>query len=109
MQRHHFLQVFLDGKGSRGEVRSSSAVSIRTSAYVLWKSLEGLCRQAGLGDEPRKVFHELSQIKLTDVILPIRNGKEIRLRCVEIPTQLQRIPLQKLKLDLPRRFTKRNL
>ena len=25
-------------------------------AYVLWKSLEGLCRQAGLGDEPRKVF-----------------------------------------------------
>jgi transposase len=78
-------------------------------AYVLWKSLEGLCRQAGLGDEPRKVFHELSQIKLTDVILPIRNGKEIRLRCVETPTQHQRILLQKLKLDLPRRFTKRNL
>lgn len=78
-------------------------------AYVLWKSLEGLCRQAGLGDEPRKVFHELSQIKLTDVILPIRNGREIRLRCVETPTQHQRILLQKLKLDLPRRFTKRNL
>jgi transposase len=78
-------------------------------AYVLWKSLEGLCRQAGLGDEPRKVFHELSQIKLTDVILPIRNGREIRLRCVETPTQHQRILLQKLKLNLPRRFTKRNL
>jgi transposase len=78
-------------------------------AYVLWKSLEGLCRQAGLGDEPKKVFHELSQIKLTDVILPIRNGKEIKLRCVETPTQHQRILLQKLKLDLPQRFTKRNL
>ena len=78
-------------------------------AYVLWKSLEGLCRQAGLGDEPRKVFHELSQIKLSDVILPIRNGKEIKLRCVETPTKHQRILLQKLKLDLPQRFTKRNL
>ena len=78
-------------------------------AYVVWKSLEGLCRQAGLGDEPRKVFHELSQIKLSDVILPVRIGKEIRLRCVETPTKHQRILLQKLKLDLPHRFTKRNL
>ena len=78
-------------------------------AYVLWKALEGLCRQAGLGDEPRKIFHELSQIKLTDVILPTRNGKEIRLRCVGTPTQHQRILLQKLKLNLPQRFLKRNL
>jgi len=78
-------------------------------AYVLWKALEGLCHQAGLGDEPRKIFHELSQIKLTDVILPTRNGKEIRLRCVGTPTQHQRILLQKLKLNLPQRFLKRNL
>ena len=52
---------------------------------------------------------ELSQIKLTDVILPILNGKEIKLRCVEIPTRHQRILLQKLKLDVPQRFTKCNL
>lgn len=78
-------------------------------AYVLWKSLEGLCRQAGLGDEPRKVFYELSQIKLSDVILPIRNGKEIRLRCVGTPTKHQRILLQHLKLNLPQRFSKHNL
>jgi len=78
-------------------------------AYVLWKSLEGLCRQAGLGDEPRKVFYELSQIKLSDVILPTRNGKEIRLRCVGTPTKHQRILLQYLKLKLPQRFSKHNL
>ena len=78
-------------------------------AYVVWKTLEGLCRQVGLGDEPRKIFHELSQIKLTDVILPIRNGKEIRLKCVGTPTQHQRILLQKLKLNLPQRFSKHNL
>ena len=28
-------------------------------AYVLWKTLGGLCRNAGLGDEPRKVLTEL--------------------------------------------------
>ena len=72
--------------------------------YVVWKTLEGLCRQAGLGDEPRKVFHELSQIKLTDVILPTRNGKEIRLRCVGTPTKHQLILLQRLKLILPKRL-----
>ena len=78
-------------------------------SYVLWKTLGGLCRQAGLGDEPRKVFHELSQIKLTDVVLPTRNGKEIRLRCVESPTKHQLILLQHLKLNLPKRFLNRNL
>jgi transposase len=78
-------------------------------AYVLWKTLGGLCRQAGLGDEPRKVFHELSQIKLTDVILPTQNGKEIRLRCVGTPTKHQQILLQHLKLNLPKRFLNRPL
>lgn len=49
-------------------------------AYVLWKTLSSLCRQAVLSNEPRKVFQELAQIKLTDVILLIRSGKEIRLK-----------------------------
>lgn len=78
-------------------------------SYVLWKALEGLCRQAGLGDEPRKIFYELSQIKLTDVILPTKNGKEIRLRCVGTPTPHQKILLQRLKMHLPQRFLNRNL
>jgi transposase len=91
------------------EERVLSHILVCFLAYVIWKSLEGLCRQAGLGDEPRKIFHELSQIKLTDVILPIRNGKELRLKCVGTPTQHQRILLQKLKLNLPQRFSKHNL
>lgn len=28
-------------------------------AYVLWKTLAGMCRATGLGDEPRRVFDEL--------------------------------------------------
>jgi hypothetical protein len=78
-------------------------------AYVLWKTLGRLCRNAGLGDEPRKVLWELAQITLSDVILPTRNGTEIRLRRVETPGPHQRILLQRLKLTLPRRFEKHNL
>ena len=78
-------------------------------AYVLWKTLGRLCKNAGLGDEPRKVLWELAQIKLTDVILPTQNGTEIRLRRVETADSHQRILLQRLKLSLPRRFEKHNL
>jgi transposase len=91
------------------EERVLSHILVCFIAYVLWKTLEGLCGQAGLGDEPRKVFHELSQIKLTDVVLPTRNGKEIRLRCIGTPTKHQLILLQRLKLVMPKRFLKQNL
>ncbi len=91
------------------EERVRAHILVCFLAYVLWKTLGGLCRRAGLGDEPRKIFQELSQIKLTDVILPTRNGKEIKLRCVETPSPHQMILLQRLKLHLPRRFAKRNL
>ena len=91
------------------EERVRAHILVCFLAYVLWKALGGLCRQVGLGGEPRKVFHELAQIKLTDVILPTRNGKEIRLRCVGTPTTHQRILLQRLKMNLPRRFKTNHL
>ena len=78
------------------EERVRAHILVCFLAYVLWKTLGRFCRQAGLGDEPRKVFQELSQIKLTDVILPTRNGKEIKLRCVETPSRHQVILLQSI-------------
>ena len=73
-------------------------------AYVLWKTLAQRCRQAGLGDEPRKVFAELQQIGLVDVVLPTKSGIEIRKRCVTEPTKHQAILLQRLGLQLPQRL-----
>jgi transposase len=70
-------------------------------AYVLWKTLEARCRQAGLGDEPRKVFAELSEIALVDVLLPMRNGVTLCKRCISQPNQHQLILLQRLGLRLP--------
>jgi transposase len=72
--------------------------------YVLWKTLAQLCRQAGLGDEPRRVLDELAEIRLVDVVLPTRDGIEIRQRCVSRPTDHQQILLEHLQLQLPSRL-----
>jgi transposase len=69
--------------------------------YVVWKTLAQMCRQAGLGDEPRKVFEQLHQIQIVDVVLPTRSGVEIRKRCISHPTEHQAILLQRLGLQLP--------
>ncbi len=68
---------------------------------MLWKTLAQWCHAAGLGEEPRKVFAELRQIRLVDVVLPTRSGIELRKRCVSRPTEHQAILLQRLSLSLP--------
>lgn len=70
-------------------------------AYVLWKMLGELCRAAGLGSEPRRVFAELGKISVVDVVLPTRSGIEIRRRCITRPDDHQAILLQRLGLQLP--------
>ena len=83
------------------EDRVGARILVCLLAYVLWKTLAASCRQAGLGDEPRQVFKELSEITLVDVVLPTRNGVEIRKRCISQPTEHQRILLQRLGMRLP--------
>ena len=71
-------------------------------AYVLWKTLTQMCKSAGLGDEPRRVFAELGKIRVVDVVLPTHSGHEIRRRCVSQPSEHQAILLQRLGLNLPK-------
>jgi hypothetical protein len=70
-------------------------------AYVLWKFLGQLCQRAGLGDEPRRVLAELNELRVVDVVLPTRDGRELRTRCVTQPSDHQKILLQRLHLHLP--------
>ena len=86
------------------EDRVGAHILVCFLAYVLWKTLAASCRQAGLGNEPRQVFKELSDITLVDVVLPTRNGVEIRKRCISQPTEHQRILLQRLGMRLPTAF-----
>ena len=63
-----------------------------------------MCKRAGLGSEPRKVFDEIAQIKAVDVVMPTKQGKVIRNRCIAQPTKSQAILLQMLQLHLPQRM-----
>jgi transposase len=83
------------------EHRVGAHILVCFLAYVLWKTLAASCHQAGLGDEPRQVFEELSEITLVDVVLPTRQGVELRKRCISQPTEHQRILLQRLGMRLP--------
>ena len=78
-------------------------------AYVLWKTLGQLCTKAGLGDEPRRVLAELSDIRSIDVVLPTRSGPDIRTRCISKPTDHQQILLDKLGLQLPSKIIQRKM
>ncbi len=78
-------------------------------AYVLWKTLGQLCERAGLGGEPRRVLDELSKIRAIDVVLPTRDGIEIRKRCITRPTEHQSILLSRLGLELPRHLSQTSM
>jgi len=88
------------------EKRVQAHILVCFLAYVLWKCLSQMCKNSGLGDEPRKIIDEIKRIKLTDVILPTKKGVEIKLSCVSKPNEHQRILLQHLGLKLPARLTK---
>ena len=64
--------------------------------YVVWKTIGQMCNKAGLGDEPRRIFAELSKIKMVDVVLPTKSGPEIRRTCITQPTKYQSILLGRL-------------
>jgi transposase len=86
------------------EDRVKAHILVCFISYVLWKMLAQKCKLAGLGDEPRRVLSELSEIRLVDVVLPTEGGLEIRNRCVARPSEHQRILLEKLGLRLPTRI-----
>ena len=71
-------------------------------AYVLWKTLGLIAKSVGLGDEPRRIWDELSRIRLVDVVVTTRSGVQIHKRCVSRPTTLQAELLQRLPFTLPR-------
>jgi hypothetical protein len=83
------------------EDRVAAHILVCFLAYVLWKTLAAMCRQAGLGHEPRQVFEALSETVLVEVVLPTRNGAILRKRCISQPTEHQQILLQRLRMNLP--------
>ncbi len=86
------------------EERVHAHILVCFLAYVLWKMIGQMAKRAGLGNETRKLFDEIAQIKVVDIVLPTRQGVEIRKQCVAQPTEAQSILLQRLRLHLPQRL-----
>lgn len=78
-------------------------------AFVLWKTFGLMCKRAGLGDEPRRVFDEIKKISMIDVVLTTPEGKDLKIRTVARPDKPLQILLHRLGLKLPERLTKRIL
>jgi transposase len=73
-------------------------------SFVLWKTLEQWQRWAGLGESPRTMLDEIARIQSTDVVLPTKDARELRLRCVVRPDKRQADLLARLGVDLPARL-----
>jgi transposase len=78
-------------------------------SFVFWKTFGLMCKNAGLGDEPRRVFEEIKKISMVDVVLTTEEGKELKIRTVARPDKPLQILLHRLGLKLPERLTKRIL
>jgi transposase len=73
-------------------------------AFCLWKTLEGWQQRARLGNSPRTILEEIGRIQCVDVVLPVVDGPDLRLRCVVEPDQAQAALLEHLGLRLPKRL-----
>lgn len=87
------------------EHRVEAHILVCFLAYVLWKTLSQMCKRSCLGNEPRKIVQEMRRIILSDVILPTRTGKEIKLRCVTQPDKYLSILMEHLKINIPQRWS----
>lgn len=90
------------------EARVQAHILISFLAYAMWKTLAGWMNRSGLGDAPRSLLDELTKIKSSDIVLPVRveedHLRELRLRCVAEPDAEQKMLLHRLGLALPKRL-----
>lgn len=86
------------------EDRVQAHILVCFLAFALWKTLEGWQERARLGSSPRTVLEEMRRIVSVDVVLPVRDGPELKLRCVVRPDPAQAALLDRLGLELPQRL-----
>jgi transposase len=78
-------------------------------SFVMWKTFGLMCKNAGLGDEPRRVFNEIKKVIMVDMVLTTEDGKELKIRTVTRPDRPLQALLHRLNLRLPQRLSKRLL
>jgi transposase len=84
--------------------RTQAHILVCFLGYALWRTLAGWQKKAGLGSSPRTLIEEFGRIQSVDVVLPLENDRELRLRCVVRPDKAQAALLDRLGLRLPKRL-----
>jgi transposase len=87
----------------QSEDRVKAHVLVCFLAYAMYRTLDRLAKVKGLGMTARRVFDSLSGIKSGDIVLPLVDGRELKLRRVSRPDSQQAEILTRLGLDLPER------
>jgi len=85
------------------EDRTKAHILVCFLALVMWRTLEEWMRGCGLGNSPRKLLEEMAEVRSLDILLPIKSGKDIRLRVVGKPEKHLSVLLHQLRLPLPNR------
>ena len=85
------------------EHRVKAHVLVCFLAYAMYRTLDRLAKTKGLDMTARRVLDSLSGIKSGDVVLPLVDGRELKLRRVSRPDPQQAEILTRLVLDLPER------
>jgi transposase len=75
-------------------------------ALVMYRTLSQWMQASGIGNSPRKLIEELANLRSMDVILPLQEGPELKLRCISEPEKSQRILLDRLKIYPPKRINR---
>ena len=87
----------------QSEDRVKAHVLVCFLAYAMYRRLDRLAKLKGLGMTARRVLDSLSGIKSGDIVLPLVDGRELKLRRVSRPDPKQAEILTRLGLDLPER------
>lgn len=85
------------------EDRVQAHIMVCFLALVMWRSLEQWLKAKGLGDCGRQVLDQMATIHSMDVVLPIKNKADVRLRLVAKPDKLTAELLAHMQLRLPNR------
>jgi hypothetical protein len=86
------------------ENRANAHILVCFLAYAMYRTLDRLAHDKGLEMSGRRVLKSLATIKSGDMILPLVDGRELRLRRVSRPTKDEATMLTKLGLKIPERI-----
>jgi len=70
-------------------------------SLAMWRTLEMWMRGKQLGNCARQLIKEISTVRMMDVILPVRDAGDLRLRVVSRPDEQVAQLLARLDLELP--------